>query len=120
MSVNALQLYSQQPNGVTFSDPLNPDFVVRFKTTSGQKVIDGQRVQNFICEITANDNHPVVIGAVTAMDALSVKIRTSGGLPSIPRIKVMLNDLVAKMNDWEDENVLIGFSPVTLPQNTEG
>lgn len=120
MSTNVLQQYSLQPNGITFSDPLNPDFIVRFKTTSSQKVLDGQRVQNYISEITSNDNHPVVIGSVTCTDALSVRIRTSGSLQSMARLKQMLNDMVAKVTAWEDENVLIGFNPVTPPINTEG
>lgn len=118
MSVNTLQLYSQQSNGVTFCDSAKPDFVVRFKTTSSQKVLDGVKVQNFITEITANDNHVVAVGSVDVTDALSVRIRTSGSLQSMARLKQMLLDLAAKVGTWENENVLIGFSPATPPQNT--
>lgn len=120
MAINALQLYSQQSNGVTYCDPLDPDMIVRFKTTSNQKVLDGQRVQNFISEITANDNYSITVGGTAVIDALSVRIRTSGSLQSVARLKQMLNDLVAKLTAWEDENVLIGFAPSTAPQNTVG
>lgn len=120
MSVNTLQLYSQQANGVTYCDPLNPDHTVRFKTTSSQKVIDGAKVQNFITEIAANDNHVVAVGGSNATDALSVRIRTSGSLQSMGRLSQMLLDLAAKVSTWKDENVLIGFAPVTPPSNTEG
>lgn len=120
MSVNTLQLYSQQSNGVIYCDPVNPNFTVRFKTTSSQKVIDGSKVQNFITEIAANDNHVVTIGSINASDALSVRIRTSGSLQSMGRLEQMLLDLAAKVATWKDENVLIGFAPVTAPINTEG
>lgn len=118
MSVNTLQLYSQQQNGVTYCDPSDPDFIVRFKSTSSQKVIDGIKVQNYITEIAANDNHSIVIGAASATDALSVRVRTSGSLQSIPRLKQMLLDLAGKLDTWGTENVLIGFNPSTPPVNT--
>lgn len=118
MSVNTLQLYSQQSNGVTYCDPLNPNMTVRFKTTSSQKVLDGIKVPNYITEIAANDSHVVVIGAQSVSDALSVRIRTSGSLHSKARIKQMLIDLAAKVDTWENENVLIGFVPTTAPVNT--
>lgn len=120
MSVNTLQLYSQQSNGVTYCDPAKPDMTVRFKTTSAPKVIDGVKVQNYITEIAANDVNVVASGAVNASDALSVRIRTSGSLQSHSRLKQMLLDLVAKVDAWETENVLIGFNPGTPPINTVG
>lgn len=120
MSVNTLALYSQQSNGVTYCDPADPDFTVRFKTTSAQKVIDGIKVQNYISEIAANDNHSIIVGTNAATDALSVRIRTSGSLHSKARLKQMLLDLAAKVDTWGTENVLIGFNPVTPPINTVG
>lgn len=119
MSTNALQLYSQQSNGVTYCDPLNPNFTVRFKTTSSQKVIDGFKVQNFITEIAANDVNDVIIGGSSASDALSVRLRTSGSLQSMGRLEQMLLDMASKVAAWKDENVLIGFAPNTVPVNTE-
>ena len=118
MSVNTLQLFSQQPNGVTFCDPSKPDYQVRFKTTSSQKVIDGKKAQNYITEIAANDINPISVGDAVVNDALSVRLRTSGSLQSVPRLKQMLLDLAAKLDTWGDENVLIGFKPTTLPINT--
>lgn len=120
MSVNTLQLFSQQPNGVTYCDPLNPNFVVRFKTTSSQKVIDGKKAQNYITEITANDINLIQVGDSVVSDALSVRSRTSGSLQSIPRLKQMLLDMAANLDAWGDENVFIGFKPTTPPINTVG
>lgn len=118
MSVNTLQLYSQQPNGVTYCDPSDPDMIVRFKTTSAPKVIDGQRVINYITEITANDNYSVTIGDKVVVDALSARIRTSGSLHSKERLVQLLLDLAGKVAAWETENVFLGFNPVTPPVNT--
>lgn len=118
MSVNTLQLFSQQTNGVTYCDPSSPDYIVRFKSTSSQKVLDGKKVQNVIAEITANDNYSVVVGDASVTDALSVRIRTSGSIPSMPRLKQMLLDLAGKVDTWSTENVLIGFKPSTPPINT--
>lgn len=118
MSINTLMLFSQQPNGVTYCDPADPDFTVKFKSTSSQKVLDGKKVQNVITEITANDTYSVVVGGGPVSDALSVRIRTSGSVPSMPRLKQMLLDAAGKLGTWSDENVLIGFKPTTPPINT--
>lgn len=119
MTVNSLQLYSQQSNGVTYADPLNPNMTVRFKTTSAPKMLDGLRTQNFVTEIVSNDIHNVTVGSVSAPDALSVRIRTSGSVQSHARLAQMLRDLAAKFDAaWAAENVLVGFPPVTVPQNT--
>lgn len=118
MSVNALKLYSQQANGVTYSDPLDPDFIVRFKTTSAQKILDGQKTTNYITEITANDNFAVAIGSNNVVDSLSVRIRVSGSLQSMERLTQILKDLTSKVETWSEENVLIGFAPSTAPINT--
>lgn len=113
-----LKLYSQQPNGVTFSDPSDPDYTVRFKTTSARKILDGQAAQNYITEITINDDHPVVIGAKTVVDTLSVRLRISGSLHSHDRLKEIVANLVSTVGDWANEDVFIGFQPTTLPVNT--
>lgn len=119
MSVHTLQLYSQQANGVTYVDPLAPDFQVRFKTTSAPKMLDGNRTTNFVNEIVANDLHEVTLGDDTTGDALSVRIRVSGSVQSTARLKQMVLDLASKITtEWLDENVLIGFPPTTPPINT--
>lgn len=120
MSVTTLQLYSQQPNGVTYCDPSYPDMTVRFKTTSSQKVLDGKKVINYITEIAANDNAVIEVGGVQVVDANSVRIRTSGALQSAPRLKQMLLDLASKVDAWGDESVFLGFKPTTPPVNTVG
>lgn len=119
MIVRDLQLYSQQSNGVTYADPLNPNMTVRFKTTSAPKMLDGMRTQNYVTEIVSNDIHNVTIGSVTVPDALSVRIRVSGSVQSHARLARMLRDLAVKFDTaWASENILVGFPPSTPPQNT--
>lgn len=118
MSTRATQLYSQQTNGVTFADPLEPDFTVRFKTTSSPKSLNGMSVTNYATEIIINDQNRVDIGQESAVDALSIRIRVSGSNMSQSRLQDMLVGLSAQLPVWVGENVLIGFQPTTVPTNT--
>lgn len=118
MSINVLKLHSQQGNGVTFVDPLDPDYSVRTKTTSNTKMLDGQRTVNYVTEVIINDTYNVTIGDKVVPDALSIRIRVSGSLESHSRLKQMLSDGMVTLGAWKDEDVLLGFTPVTLPNNT--
>eukprot|EP00919_Chromeraceae_sp_WS-2016_P061509 GHVR01145890.1.p2 GENE.GHVR01145890.1~~GHVR01145890.1.p2 ORF type:complete len:126 (+),score=11.90 GHVR01145890.1:1336-1713(+) len=122
MTVSTLALYSQQENGVTFADPLDPDMTVRFKTNSSQKNLDGKKVVNYVTDIVANDQNMIALGngvyAQEVNDSLSVRIRVSGAVESIDRLKEMIENLTDKLvNNWLDENVLTGFAPTTPPIN---
>ena len=115
MALANLQLYSQQPNGVTYALPDRPDCTVRFKTSSSPKTLDGKRVTNFVTEIMMNDLHPLTIGGVTVNDALSVRLRVSGSAESMDRLEEMVSNLQSKLSAWMLENVLTGFRPTTAP-----
>lgn len=115
MALANLQLYSQQPNGVTYALPNNPNCTVRFKTSSNPKTLDGKRVTNYVTEIMMNDLHPLTLGSVTVNDALSVRIRVSGSAESMDRLVEMVSNLESKLSAWMTENVLTGFRPTTLP-----
>jgi hypothetical protein len=115
MAIATMQLYSQQPNGVTYALPEDPDCTVRFKTSSSPKTLDGKRVTNYVTEIMMNDQHPLVIGDDNVNDALSVRVRVSGSAESMDRLEEMVGNLTAKLPSWLTENVLVGFRPTTLP-----
>jgi hypothetical protein len=121
MSQSTLQLFSQQTNGVTYADPLDPDMTVRFKTNSTPKVIDGHRTMNVKTEIISNDNFDITLGDSTVADALSVRLSVSGSVESQDRLKVMIENLCLNLTDeaWLGENVLVGFPPTTPPVNGE-
>jgi len=115
MALATLQLYSQQPNGVTYALPDDPDCTVRFKTSSSPKTLDGKRVVNYVTEIMMNDLHSVTIGGEDVNDALSVRIRVSGSAESMDRLEEMVGNLSSKLSTWMSENVLLGFQPTTAP-----
>lgn len=113
--MSTLKLYSTQSNGVTYSDPMDPDYQVRFKTTSSPKNLDGQRVQNFVTEIAVSDTHDVEVGNKVVQDTLSVRLRISGAGVSVGELKKIVADLAAQVNTWASEDVLLGFNPETAP-----
>lgn len=111
-----LKLYSQQPNGVTFSDPTDPDYTIRFKTNASPKIINGLRTTNYVHELIINEVAAVSgLGDGSSTEALSVRLRTSGSLESIPALKAMVSDLAAQLDQWLTEDILVGFPPATAP-----
>lgn len=115
----SLKLFSQQPNGVTYANPDKPDFNVRFKTTSQSKLLDGVRTTNYITEVIATDVNEVNLGSKTLNDAISVRIRLSGAVQSMDRVKEVVGNLATQLPTWAAEDVFIGFQPSTLPVDTE-
>jgi len=115
MATINLAVKSQDSTGVTYADPSKPDMTIRFKYTSSQKVLNGVSTPNYVTEIIANDNNSITVGGVAALDALSVKIRVSGSLPSKGRLRDILTSLAAQQATWETENVMQGFRPTTVP-----
>lgn len=114
---NQTQLYTHDAYGVTYADPSDPDFRVRFKTTQNRKSINGINVENYVNEIIVSDLHEVAMGNQTAVDTLAIRIRTSGSGLSQSRLGSILKSIASQLGDWTDENVLTGFEPVTLPLN---
>lgn len=120
MANRQLKLYSRQPNGETWADPIQPNYTIRFKTTTTPKSLDGNRTTNYMTEIIMNDVHNVTIGDQVTADALSVRIRTSGAIESIDQLKNMLKDSCEQLvAAWLEEDVLTGFPVDTPPYRTE-
>lgn len=117
MTLRNTSLYSQQPNGQTYADKLDPDFTVRIKTVSNPKALNGVNTTNYATEIIINDNSDITVNGVSAKDALSVRLRVSGATESQVRLKQILAALISTIPDWNTEDVWLGFPPVTLPKN---
>jgi hypothetical protein len=115
MTGQTCQVKTRDAYGVTYANPLSPDFSVRFKTTSNAKSLNGINVDNFITEIIYNDDNEITIGDTTANDAIAVRLRASGSLNSQDRIAAILIEMSAQITAWIQENVMTGFPPVTAP-----
>lgn len=111
----SLQLYSRDANGVTFADPADPDYTIRFKNTQTRKSLNGVSVDNYVEEIVMNDLFPVTLGSSSANDSISVRLRISGSASSHVRVKQMLKSLAAQLPAWTDSNVALGFEPTVAP-----
>lgn len=111
------QLLSADSYGVTFADPLDPNFTVRFKTVKSRKQINGLSLDNYVTEIICNDITPARIGEGNVNDTVSVRFRVSGSEHSIPRLKAILASLASQVDAWSAENALLGFRPTTVPVN---
>lgn len=110
-----LSVKSQENAGVTYAVPAKPDTTIRFRFTSAVKVLNGVSVPNYATELIVNDNNSVTVGGVSAIDALSVRLRVSGALESKARLRQLLLSIVAQLGTWETENVMQGFRPTTAP-----
>jgi len=110
-----LSVKSMDSAGITYGDPAKPDCTVRFRFSSANKTINGVTVANNAAEIIMNDNNTVTVGGVSALDALSIRIRVSGTLASKTRLRQLLTSMAAQMGTWETENVMQGFRPSTAP-----
>jgi len=114
MSVT-LSVKSLDNTGVTYADPAKPDMTIRFRFTTTSKMLNGVPTQNYATEIIANDANSVTVGGVSALDAISVRLRISGSLPSKTRIRQILTSMAAQLGTWDTENVNQGFRPTTAP-----
>lgn len=114
MSINT-QLYHSDAKGTIYAAPNDPNYTVRFKTTKARKSLRGLNVDNYVTEIIINDLDNVTVGDVTAVDALSVRLKVSGSEGGMDRLKLIVSQLAAQVDDWADEHVFLGFAPVTLP-----
>jgi hypothetical protein len=115
MSNVTLSVKSQDNAGVTYADPAKPDTTIRFRFGATSKVLNGVVTPNYSTEVIVNDNNSVTIGEVSALDALSIRIRVSGSLASKTRLRQLLTSVAAQVGQWETENVMQGFRPSTAP-----
>lgn len=113
------QILTRDAYGVTYANPTDPDYRVRFKTTSSQKSLNGVSVMNFVTEIIVNDNVQVALGNTTANDPVAIRIRVSGSLASASRRDAILKSIASQLASWANENVFAGFEPKTAPNIVE-
>lgn len=113
------QILTRDAYGVTYANPTDPDYRVRFKTTSSQKSLNGVSVMNFVTEIIVNDNVEVALGKTSANDPVAVRIRVSGSLASAARRDAILKSIASQLGTWANENVFAGFEPATAPNIVE-
>jgi len=114
--MNELRVISSDANSVTYANPADPNYTVRFKTNSSMKNVDGSRLQNFITEIIVNDTNAVAVGSSSVSDALSLRIRFSGSDLSKARLMAIANSVFAQCtSEWFAQHILIGFRPDTSP-----
>jgi len=109
------QVQKTDASGITLADPADPDLTVRFKFGKQQKVISGLSATNVVSEIIYNDLNTVTIGEESAVDAVSVRLRTSGAFESMARVSELLLSLAAQISTWNAEAVFKGFPPTTKP-----
>lgn len=110
-----LKIKTRDSYGVTFADPTDPNYSVRFKSTSGKKKIGNISADNYVTEIIYSDLNPVTLNTETANDTLSVRLRVSGTGMSVTQLKNIISDMAAQLDTWASEDVLTGFDPVTAP-----
>jgi len=110
-----LSVKSQENAGVTYADPAKPDTTIRFRFASVNKTLNGVITPNYATEIIINDNNSITVGGVSALDALSIRVRVSGSLDSKTRLRQLLTSVAAQLGQWETENVMQGFRPATAP-----
>lgn len=110
-----LSVKSQDNAGVTYADPAKPDTMCRFRFSNAVKQLNGIAVPNYATEIIINDNNSVTVGGVSALDALSIRVRVSGTLESKTRLRQLLTSAATQLGTWETENVMQGFRPSTAP-----
>lgn len=115
--MSSTQIKTRDAYGVTYADPADPDFTVRFKTTTSNKVLNGNSVPNYVTEVIANDAVNVALGTQTLIDNVSVRVRVSGSKLSDARKKAVLKSVATQLASWADEAVFSGFEPVTVPLN---
>lgn len=101
--------------GIVYAEPSDPDCTVRVKHSAQAKNLNGLNVTNQVTEVIVNDNYTITVGDATAVDALSIRVRISGTLQANARKKALLTALRATLDNWDDEDILSGFNPVTVP-----
>lgn len=111
------QLLKCDQYGPIYADPADINFTTRFKASRSVKKVQGYALDNHTLEIIYNDGNNITIGSDTVLDALSVRLRLSGSDRSAARIRAIVAQMAAQIDDWLEENAFLGFAPTTLPIN---
>lgn len=115
MTTRQLRSISKDAYGVTYADPVDPDFRIRFKNSTVGKNLNGVHTTNHISEVIVSDVSAVDLGGVAANDTISIRVRISGALESNERKIALVKSIAAQLDVWVDEHILTGFPPETLP-----
>jgi len=110
-----LQVKATDPLGITYSDPAVPGLTVRFRKNQTAKTLNGVSCINYTAEIIYNDQNAVTVSGVNVVDAVSVRLKTSGCAESMTRIGVLLTALAAQLTTWNTQHTPLGFLPTTAP-----
>lgn len=111
-----MKILTREANGVTFADPAERDLTVRVKNNASKKSLNGVSLDNFLTEIIVNDANQITVGSTTAIDQLSLRFRLSGSIESQDRIRALVKEtVVPAVLAWCDEDVFVGFDPLTVP-----
>lgn len=112
-----MKVLRRETDGVVYADPADRGFTIRFKNSTATKNLSGVPTTNHATEIIVNDDVDVTLNSVAAVDALSIRIRTSCSKEAMPRLKLLLVSLAGQLDEWSTEDVFLGFEPVTAPLN---
>lgn len=112
----SLKLLNRQSNGVTYANPQDVNYTVRFKHSKSMKTLAGVSMANHVAEIIVSDVHTVSPATnASANDALSLRIRISGSEVSAERLQKIVASIGPQLSKWVTEGVFVGFEPTTLP-----
>lgn len=113
--MTTLKVLRHDATGVIYADPSDPNLTVRFRSASQTKSLNAIPVSNYKTEVIYNDDNPIVIAAVNAQDAVSVRLSVSATKESAARVKEILLSMAAQVGTWADQGVFVGFEPTNAP-----
>lgn len=111
-----MQIIATDQYGVTYADPADPDFQIRFKTLSARKSVDGKSLVNYVSEVIITDSHRV--GVDSPNEALSVRMRTSGSIENKAQVYALVDFLANNISQFKTDSVFYGFRPSTAPSSS--
>lgn len=120
MSNPLMQVCTRSEKGITYSDPTMPECTVVVKTTRGKKKIQGNVLTNYVTEVILNDTIPLTVNGITNTDTVSFRVRMSSDKESMWRMKELARALITQLDDWLNQNVVLGFElrepPACIPR----
>lgn len=114
--MSTLKFQKSENTGVIYAAPSDLGLSVRFKQTQQPKTLNKIPVENHVTEIIYNDDNSVTLGAIDAVDAISLRVRISGTAHSRERLAALADSLCADLPNWiRNEYVAGGYRPTTPP-----
>lgn len=112
-----LKLKFRDANGLTYGDPSDSTFTVRFKRNQSSKTLDGNQVINQVSEIIWNCAPLVEVGDDTSRDYMSIRVRVSGADVSLAKRKALLAQVAKDLAVYATDDTIAGFDPTIAPTN---